>query len=135
MRRLIKRVYYFESLSTYQRLLLPKYKYNIIFVTELLDPKISVSESPQILEISDDFDFVFDSHVGLVQVEQDVLPREVRSVLIHVHNVEIGIVLFLNGIYVLLNILFGDTRSFCENTNWILFLFPDSVLFVSIVIL
>ena len=135
MRRHIKRVYYFQSLSSNQRLLLPKDDYNIVFITELLDPKVSVCESPQVLEIRDDFDFVFDSHVGLVQVEQDVLPREVSCVLIHVHYVEIRIVLFLNGVYVLLDILFGDTRSLRENANRIFFfLFSNSVFFVSIVI-
>lgn len=78
----------------------------------MLDPEVSVRESSQVLEISDDFDFVPDSHVGLVQVEQDIFAREVCCVLVHVHNVEIGIVLLLNRIYVLLNVLFGDARPF-----------------------
>lgn len=125
----------FERLKPNDSIISIYVDHNLIWITFLIDPEIHISFGSQMLLCSDNFQFIFNTKVVLLQPLNYTIDLLHRRVIINVYNVEVGIIDSFERIKKLLISIFAKKlKTGTINTNWNLFLYVIQFIFLIVII-
>ena len=109
--------------------------HDVALAAVLLDPEEHVAQRAQVLQSVHNLDAVGQPGVGLVQVVEDLVGRLVGRGVIHVHDVEVGVVLLLQRLEEqLVGALGEDVVARGVHAHAALLLYASDLVFLIVVI-